>query len=633
MSVVPSLPVFSRNLSPKNSKTQVAVYNFSSEKSADCFLYGIMDKFRYWRQERATLSRSSKKTFEGQGTIGLIVFWYAVISVALSLSAFLFYENINSVYNLPGGPWSEPVYWQEHVKCLRFKAVASVSWKRTALFILSGERLGSPALEEFPQLRAFEVEDLNNDHLFAFRGSPWLDNLFTVPCILLIGRRFTNILLIWGSLLSNVLAMAFLLKVLGRSRLSIILGAGLYILNPLNIAALSALNWAIAYSAWGVWGFALIVKIGRGEKVKVLQLGIVLILAAVFNGWVALFLLVGIIVAVKHSKNPLDMRCFSIKTLFGIATIVYLASATLEVDLRWLNTTNFVLPLACETMAFLTVVGLIDTDIFSKREWLLCISCFVSLLLLTVFGKYGILIGGIVLSLWWVVQLSLLPERCHLKHRYGTSIIALTVLLFSILGVEQSQLAPLPGFNSHIAPSYFLLSHVTEGQASILELPLVKQPLYLFAQVEHGLKLVSEKKIRPHCDSCGYQLLYGFITKLDRGDVQQSYEYKQLAEDKKLCRKAWRQLRDKGVNYLILHERGCNWAELQRGAVSGATYAQDYLALMTLCGAPILEDYEPLSRGRWGWPQQDWREINWYRIAVFKVPPEDIDSRKNRNSL
>lgn len=586
-----------------------------------------MGQFRYWRQEADWRSCHPKGQPINQANIGSVAFWSAVILVALLLTFILLRQNVNSMYNLPGGPWSESVYWQEYVNGLCLKAVASSSWQRAALFVFSGERLGNPMPGEFPQLAPFEGTGFGNSAALFRNSNPWLDNFFLAPCALLMGRRFANILLICGSLLSNAVAMAFLLKVLGKSNLSAALGAWLFILNPLNLLALSALDWSVAYLAWAVLGLAFIVKIYRGEEVSLLALGIIVLLASAFCGWIAFFLLLGIGVAAKLSK--VHAYLISMGSFLGLALAIYVASASLNSDFRWLSGTYFVQISALGTMALLAIVRFLINDVIPKREWLWCVSCLILILLLSLLGKYGILVGGIILALWWSWGLSSLPERCHFRYKHGVSIVAFVFIMLSIFGAEKSNLSPLPGFNSHIAPSYFLLSHVTQGRASLLELPFANQPLYLFAQTEHGLKLAVEKQLRPQNDDISSKLLYEMLTKLGRGSVQQSREYKQLLENKALRSEAWRQLRKQGVSHLVLHERGCNWAELQRGNVSGATYAQDYLALRALCGAPILEDYEPVSRGRWGWPLQDTRPIAWYRIAIFRIPQEEIDSRKS----
>ncbi len=586
-----------------------------------------MGQFRYWRQEADWRSCHPKGQPIGQENFGSAAFWSIIISVTFILTFILLRQNINSIYDLPGGSWSEPVYWQEHVNSLYLKAVASSSWQRAVIFAFSGERLGNPIPGEFPQLAAFEDVGFDNSTALLRSSNPWLDNFFLAPCTLLLGRRLSNILLICGSLLSNAAAMAFLLKVLGKSNLSAALGAWLFILNPLNLLALSALNWSVAYSAWAVLGLAFIIKISHGEEVSLPTFGIIVLLASAFCGWMAFILLLGIGLAAKLSRAW--VRVISIKSFLGLALAIYVASASLSLDLRWLSGTYFIQISTLGTIALLVIIRSLVNDIFSKREWLRCVNCLILILLLSLLGKYGILAGGIILALWWSWGLSSLPERCCFRYKYGASFIAFIFIVLSIFGAEKSNLSPVPGFNSHIAPSYFLLSYMTQGRASLLELPFANQPLYLFAQTEHGLKLAVEKQLRPHGGDISVKLLHGMLAKLGRGSIQQSCEYKQLLENKALRREAWRQLGKKGVSHLVLHERGCNWAELQRGSVSGATYAQDYLALRALCGAPILEDYEPVSRGRWGWPPQDTRPIAWYRIAIFEIPQEETNSRKS----
>lgn len=586
-----------------------------------------MDKFRYWRREVDWQPHGSKKQWIGNDGFSSITFW-VIITTVISLIAFvLLRQNINSMYDLPGGPWSEPVYWQDHVNNISLKSLISADWKRAALFIFSGGRLGIPTSKEFPELSTFKMEECASHVAYIKCSNPWLDNLFITPCTLLIGKRFTNILLIVGSLLGNALAMVYLLKTLGRSNLSAALGACLFILNPLNLAALSALNWSIAYLVWAILGMTFVVKIYRGVNISLWGLFTSVFLAAVFWGWIALLLLVGVAIAVKTSKTHVYTN--SVKNFLAVVLVVYVASASLNIDLEWLVDTYFIQKSACATMALVVTIGLIGTNIVTKRDLLWCMSCLISILLLPCLGKYGTLAGGVILALWWAWGLSLLPERCCFKYKYGAPIVASVFIMLSILGAEQVKLSPLPGFNSHIAPSYFLLSYMTEGKASILELPLANQPLYLFNQTEHGLKLVTDEQLQP-CDARSTQLLYGILTKLGQNYIGQSYEYKQLLENDTLRWEAWRQLHSKGVSHFVLHERGCNWAELQKGGVSGATYAQDYLALRALCGAPILEDYEPLSKGRWGWPSQDSREIAWYRIAIFEVPQERAERARIR---
>lgn len=614
----------------KTAKYQRQLAISARKNKLTAFSHVVMDKFRYWRREVDWQPHGPQKQSAGKDGFSSITFW-GIIIMAISLIAFvLLRQNINSMYNLPGGPWSEPVYWQEHVNNLSLKALVSADWKRAALFVFSGGRLEMPTLKEFPELSAFRMEECANDVAHFQRSNPWLDNFLIAPCTLLIGKRFTNILLIVGSLFSNALAIAYLLKTLGRSDLSAALGACLFILNPLNLAALSALNWSIAYLVWTILAITFIVKIHRGENISSWWLGTIVFLAAVFCGWIALLLLVGIAIVVKTS-NTYAYPDF-IKNFLAIALVVYVASASFNTNLEWLVGTCFVQKSALATMALVVIMGFISVNIVTKRDLLWCTSCLISILLLPFLGKYGTLAGGLILALWWVWGLSLLPERCRFKHKYGAPLIASVLILLSMLGAEQIKLSPLPGFNSHIAPSYFLLSYMTEGKASLLELPLTKQPLYLFNQTEHGLKLVTEEQLKS-CDSTSMQLLYGILTKLGQNCVGQSYEYKQLLENNTLRWEAWRQLHKRGISHFVLHERGCNWAELQKGGVSGAAYAQDYLALRALCGAPILEDYEPLSKGRWGWPRQDSREIAWYRIAIFKVPQDGAESRKNINSL
>lgn len=587
-----------------------------------------MSKIRYWRPKTAGMPEDKDINFYEKNSDYASVFWLVVLVVFLLSSAFLYRQNINSLYNLPGSPWSEPVYWQEHISRLRLEAVfRSGGWKRAALFVLSGERLGAPQVGEFTQFRPFETKDSEFYHFYTHRGSSWLNNFIVTPCTMLVGRRLTNTLLIWGSLLSNAVSMAYFLKMLGRSQLGAILGTLLLVFNPFYLTALATLNWPLVYLAWFIIGLALIVKDYRGERNSTLSICATLIMTAFFCGWFT-FILLGLLMIFKLFLNSTSFRC-SAAIIVSICVAIYLASASLSLELQWLVQNRLIQLYYWGIMAILGLAGISYADLFSKREWLGGFVSFISIGVLWLLGTYGILLGGLMLTFIGSVFLSLLPERLCRQNKYVGPTVSVIILSVCIIFAEWSGLSPLPGLNSNIAPSYFLLSYLTKNEKTVLELPFCQQPLYLFAQAEHGLALASERQLRPTRSSQGYRLLYNFLEQLDHNGVSQSSAYKKLVANNSLKKEAWSELKRQGIDYIVLHERGCNWVELQRGAVSGSTYAQDYLALRKICGEPVLDDYEPLSKGRWGWPAQDERDIAWYRMAVFPIPQDQVDDRKN----
>ena len=71
-----------------------------------------------------------------------------------------------------------------------------------------------------------------------------------------------------------------------------------------------------------------------------------------------------------------------------------------------------------------------------------------------------------------------------------------------------------------------------------------------------------------------------------------------------------------GFTYIILHERAFNIINPKKGSL---LYDKGFAALYRLLGKAAAEDYEPVSRWRWGRGCKDTQALRWYRMSVFYI--------------
>ncbi|MGM9998746.1 MAG: hypothetical protein ACI38Q_05075 [Candidatus Bruticola sp.] len=590
-----------------------------------------MEKIRYWRRESidALLAADSRIDYcagnKVWGTGGLLLLGFAILATIL-----FFRGNISSMYDLPGGRFAEVAYWQQSICQKRCQAVGQVGGlKRKIFYVLSGERVGAPKVGEFKQFATFERQDSDFYYWYTHRGSPWVNNLLMGPALNILGRRWTNVVFIVGVLFSSGGAAVWLLKTLERSGPGVAVGTLVFMFNPLTLSALQALNWGWAWLAGLAVGVTLAIKMWRRQSVSWLQLSLVLTVSAFFCGYYALLLLAiwgaifGVVYVSQREIVSLRRDYIWIAAILTALSFYLIFASCPSLSLRWTghNPRTFWAVGSILVMWWGFTWAISSND--SVRGGKIGVGIFLVFLLLSLTGKAGLLVGGLIFAFGSSILLSAVPENSLRRSpEKATAVAAMMLVVFGLL-LEWGRFSPLGGLNSNLAPIYSVLSGLEEFKnKKILELPFVDQPLYLFAQSEHGMPLVSRSDLLAGIEQAppGYAEFCRVLCKLGKRGINEKQEIAALLNDKNMREEAWTELRKRGICLINLHERGCAHVELKSGPLSGSVFFRDYLVLYNLLGMPVVDDFEPISKGRWGWPTPDKREIAWSRMAVFAVP-------------
>ncbi|MGM9993033.1 MAG: hypothetical protein ACI376_09380 [Candidatus Bruticola sp.] len=593
-----------------------------------------MDKLRYWRRENAGALLAAERRVSYSARNSLHGLWLLLLLGGAITAAVLFFRsNISSMYDLPGGIWAEAVYWQQGISQKRCQAVGKAGGlKRKVIYALSGERIGAPKAGEFKQFASFEVKNSDFYYWYIHRGSPWVNNLLLNPMLSIFGRRYANVIFILGVLFCNGAAAVWLFTTLERSWPGLVVGALTFMFNPLTLAALQALNWEWACLAGLAAGMVLAVKMWRHQPVSWWQLSLVLAASAFFCGYYALLLLIvwGItyLAIYVSQRKMIAFRQDYIGVAAALAAWAFylLPASCYSLSLKWIGYN----PRAFFTVGGILAIWWIFNWVFSLKERTQekknSLAILFICLLLPVAGRAGFIVSGIFLAFGSSILLSSAPEIFAVRSSEKAALVAV-VLIASFWGLlEWGQFSPLGGLNSNLAPVYNVFSGVDEFKnKKILELPFSAQPLGLFAQTTHGLPLVSRANLLTEAGvtAPGYAEFCQLLDDLGQNSINKNQNFAILIDNKNMRENAWAELRKRGIHFIILHERGCAHVEMQSGTFSGSVFFRDYLMLYNLLGVPLVDDFEPLSKGRWGWPAPDKREIAWNRMAVFVVPQVD----------
>lgn len=445
-----------------------------------------------------------------------------------------------------------------------------------------------------------------------FNGTGFMQILCALP-VLALGYSWGNRLLFLTVLLLNGIGAFKLAGSLCRDRASVLFGGMLLLLNPASLKALSALDYGAAFMlpvflALSYWIAYLYGKSGRHFYCFLFFWLLCCLCCAEYALSAALYAI--LIFCLLRRDDPAASASFlSVRLWPAAAGSVFIAAGLYS-------------PLGAELIAFKAAYiyigwllalffislrfGRAEISLFSRH--ILIASVLLIPLTLLKSGAAAAAALGFILPALALIGTDIFSYWMDRK-AYGSVFLSVCALGVTVFYLCLFDLAPLFGFNSEIAPFYGLLKEAGQKRGiAAAELPLCSKPIYYFAQLRHGCRLLDLS------ESEDFSHMAYVLSHLDRGDLQSDSRYLKLAEDPELLKRELRAMKAKGFTYIILHERAYNIINPKKGSL---LYDKGFSVLCGLFGRAAAEDYEPVSLWRWGRADNDAQPLRWYRMSVF----------------
>ncbi len=213
------------------------------------------------------------------------------------------------------------------------------------------------------------------------------------------------------------------------------------------------------------------------------------------------------------------------------------------------------------------------------------------------------------------------------RHSQGWTQFVSALLVASIVWqLGYVGLCPLDSTRIEMAPIYFLLKE--EAPSGLIEVPLGYGDFIDCAQTVHGHKVLGSEATRccPPVLEEGQDL--SGCGSLARAKVEPKNTFVTMLLAANKDSEHWRsyangdrqKLVDDGYSLLVLHERGCNLLDAQKGEV---LYFRFFSHFESELGEPIINSFEPVYERMPGRRSVDVSNPVWYRVAVFDLRKSD----------